>query len=154
MFDWKKALLLARNTPDASPGARRVQLAVSFAAAATKAAIQYVRITAQQIDADRASLNNKPIELDVTQPRDSSTNPTLFPSGTGKDNFEAYSVSAADGSTRTRIAIVVKLDTAASKFLHRTTSTDTVRIRGTARTTPDAGALSIVVDTAEAAVKG
>jgi hypothetical protein len=50
-----------------------------------------------------------------------------------------------------RIAIVVKLDTAASRFIHRGTSTDMVRIRGTARTTPDAGALSIVVDTAEAA---
>jgi hypothetical protein len=151
MFDWKKALVLARNTPDASPGARRVQLAISFANTVTKAAIQYVRITAQQIDADRFSLDNKPVELDVMQPRDASTNPSLFPSGTGKDNFEAYSVSAAEGSTRTRIAIVVKLDTAASKFMHRSTSTDTVRIRGTARTTPDAGALSIVVDTAEAA---
>jgi hypothetical protein len=151
LFDWKKALILARNTPDTSPGARRVQLAVSFAATDTKADVQYVRITAQQIDAGRASLDNKPVELDVTQARDSSTNSTLFPSGMGKDNYEAYSVSAAEGTTRTRIAIVVKLDTAASRFIDRATSTDTVRIRGTARTTADAGALSVVVDTAEAA---
>ena len=67
------------------------------------------------------------------------------------DNLEAYSVSAAEGSTRTRITIVIKLDTAASKGIRRGASTDTVRIGGIARTTPDPGALSIVVDTAEAA---
>ena len=82
LFDWKKAFVFARTTPDASPGARRLQLTTSFAATVAKVTVQYVRITAQQIDGDRASLNNTPVELDITQARDSSTNPTLFPSGT------------------------------------------------------------------------
>jgi hypothetical protein len=151
LFDWKKALALAQVTSDAGPGAHRRPLAVAFSAPQTRAEREYKRITSQEIDADRASLNNKAIELDVTQVRDSSTNSSLFPAGTEKNNFTAYSVATTGGDTRTRIAIIVKLDTAASKLISRGASNDVFRIRGTAFVPGDSSALSIVVDAAETA---
>jgi hypothetical protein len=93
-------------------------------------------------------LDNKQIELDVTEVRDSCANPSLFPSGTDQNNFAACTVTAVDGPTRTRIAIVVKFDTAAAKLIDRMTPTDKLRSRGTVRTAPDSSMLSIVVDTA------
>ncbi|MCU1255671.1 MAG: hypothetical protein JWM83_1970 [Candidatus Angelobacter sp.] len=151
IFNWKKAVGLAQETSIAEVGARRVRPSVSFKTIQTRVAVDYTRITSQEIDANHASLNNKPVELDVTQARDSSTNPSLFPAGTERDNFDAYSVIPVDGATRTRIAIIIRLDTAASKLIRCRTSTDTLRIRGTVCATGDSGALSIVVDTAEAA---
>jgi hypothetical protein len=151
VFDWKKALALAQETSDAGPGAHRRNLAVAFSAPQARAEREYTRITGQEIDAGRASLNNKTIELDVTQARDSSTNSSLFPAGTERDNFTAYSVTTAGGDTRTRIAIIVKLDTAASKLIGRGASTDVFRIRGTAFVPGDSNVLSIVVDSAQTA---
>ena len=87
----------------------------------------------------------------MTQVRDSSTNSSLFPAGTEKNNFTAYSVATTGGDTRTRIAIIVKLDTAASKLISRGASNDVFRIRGTAFVPGDSSALSIVVDAAETA---
>jgi hypothetical protein len=150
VYDWKKALALAQETSDAEPGAHKLKLTVSFAAAHARAEIQYAQITPQAIDVDHASLDNKPVELEVTEARSSSTNPSLFPAGTTRDDYEAYSVATVGDATRTRIAIIVRLDTAASKVLDRTTPTDKLRIRGTARVPLDPGGLSIVVDTAEA----
>jgi hypothetical protein len=151
LFDWKKALALAQATSDAEPGAHRRKLAVVFSTPPVRAVLEYRRITSQEIDAERSSLNNKPIELDVTQARDSSTNSSLFPADTESDNFAAYSVTTAGGDTRTRIAIIVRLDTAASKLISRSASNDVFRIRGTAFVPGDSSALSIVVDAAETA---
>ena len=53
-------------------------------------------------------------------------------------------------ATRTRIAVIVRRDTNASKLLGRAQSTDKLRIRGTARLPRDPGALAIVADSAEA----
>ena len=58
-------------------------------------------------------------------------------------------VAAADGTTRTRLAIVVKLDTAASNLMRRMNARDKVRVLGTAHTKSDSSSLSIVVDSAE-----
>ncbi|HET8889251.1 MAG TPA: right-handed parallel beta-helix repeat-containing protein [Candidatus Angelobacter sp.] len=151
LFDWKKALALAQGTSDAEPGAHRRKLAVAFSAPQARAPLEYTRITSREIDADHALLDHKAVELDVTQVRDSSTNSSLFPDGTEKDNFSAYSVTTASDATRTRIAIIVKLDTAASKLISRGASTDVFRIRGIVRVPADSSALSIVVDAAEAA---
>ena len=86
----------------------------------------------------------------MTEMRDSSTNPSFFSAGTGNDNFAALSATAVDGTTRTRLVIIVKLDTAASKLIQRMTSRDNLRIRGTAHMNPSSSYLSIVVDSAEA----
>ncbi len=148
VFDWKKALALAQETAEAEPGAHRRKLAVAFSAQQSRPVIEYTRVTSQEIDTKNVSLDNQPIELDVTELRDSSTNSSLFAPGTDRSNFAACTVTAVDGPTRTRIAIVVKLDTAAAKTLNRITPTDKVRIRGIARRAPDSQILSIVVDTA------
>ncbi len=150
VFDWKKALALAQETPAAGPGAHRVKLAVSFAAVRARAEVQYAPITPQAIDADHASLENKPVEMAITEARSSSTNPSLFPTGTTSDDYEAYSVATVGDATRTRMVIIVRRDTTASKLLNRTTPTDKLRIRGTARIPGNPSALSIVVDSAEA----
>jgi hypothetical protein len=149
-FDWKKALDLAQDESIAGAGAHRLKLAVSFAAPRSQASVEYTQITPQSIDADHASLDNKSVELEVTEARSSSSNPSLYPAGTTSDDYVAYSVAAAGDTTRTRIAIVVRLDTAASKLLDHTTPTDRLRIRGTARVPGNPSALSIVVDSAEA----
>ena len=86
----------------------------------------------------------------MTEARSSSTNASLYPTGTTSDDYVAYSVATAGDATRTRVAIVVRLDTAASKLLDGTTPTDKLRIRGTARVPGNPSALSIVVDSAEA----
>ncbi len=114
------------------------------------AASDHTRISAAEVDANRAALDNKPVEIDVTQVRDSSSNPSLFPAGTDKNNFTAYSVTAAEGETRTRLAIVVRDDTDASKQIRRSLPTDRLRVRGSAHLTSGSSGLSIVVDEVEA----
>jgi len=150
VFDWKKAIALAQEAPPDGPGAHRPKLTVSFAAPRSQPAVEYTPITAEAIDADHASLDNKPVELEITEACSSAANPSLFPAGTTSDDYVAYSVAAAGDATRTRIAIVVRLDTAASKLLDRSVPTDKLRIRGTARVPVNPSVLSIVVDTAEA----
>ena len=150
VFDWKKALALAQDTPADSPGAHRPKLAVSFAAPRSQVSVEYTPITPEAIDADHAALDNKAVELEVTEARSSSSNPSLYPAGTTSDDYVAYSVATPGDATHTRIAIIVKLDTAVSKVLDRTTPTDKLRIRGTARVPGNPSALSIVVDSAEA----
>ncbi len=150
VFDWQKALVLAQDESLAGPGPHRLKLTVSFAAAQAKPTVAYTPITPQSIDADHASLDKQSVELEVTEARSSYANPSWFPSGTTSDDYTAYTVATAGDATRTRIAIVVRLDTAASKLLDRTTPTDKLRIRGTARVPGNPSALSIVVDSAEA----
>lgn len=145
--DWKKALALVQETPEAGPGAHRLKLSVSFAAVRARAEIQYAPITPQAIDADHASLDNKPVELLVTETR-SSSNQSIFPEGMTDDDYAAYSVATVGDVTRTRIAILVRLDTTASKVLNRVNTSDKLRIRGTARVPANPSALSIVVDSA------
>jgi len=149
-FDWQKALRLVQDESAAGPGAHTQKLAVSFTAAQAKPNIAYMPITPQAIDADHASLDNQSVELEVTEARSSYANPSWFPSGMTSDDYTAFTVATAGDATRTRIAIVVRLDTAASKLLDRTTPTDKLRIRGTARVPGNPSALSIVVDSAEA----
>ena len=97
--------MLARDAAEPGPGAHKQKLVVSFAAVQPKPSIEYTRIRAEAIDENRDSLESKAVELDVTQLRESSANPALFPTGTDKRNFTAYSVVAAEGQTRTRLAI-------------------------------------------------
>jgi hypothetical protein len=149
-FDWKKTLLLVQEASDAGPGAHKRKLDLSFSAPqGAKPQVQYTQISAQQIDAGPAALDNMAVELEVRETRSSSANPSLFPAGTTTDDYAAYSVTLAGDAARTRIAIIVRLDTATSKLLDRITATDTLRIRGIARATPDPNALSIVVDNAQ-----
>jgi hypothetical protein len=150
VFDWQKALVLAQDESVAGPGAHRRPLAVSFAATQAKLAVEYTPITPQAIDADHGALDNQPVELEITDARSSYANPSWFPSGTTSNDYAAFTVATVADATRTRIAIVVRLDTAASKLLDRTTPTDKLRIRGTARVPGNPSALSIVVDSAEA----
>ncbi len=150
-FDWKKAMDLALQSATPAAGAHRKQIALAFSAGqAPKAAVDYVRVPAEHLDAVRADLNGKPIEMDVSDLRESSTNAGLFPQGTSKNDYTAFSVAiVADGdSPRTRLAVVAKDDTAAAKCLSRMVPTDKVRVRGTAYTAPESYQLSILVDSA------
>jgi len=149
IFDWKQALVLAREMSEGGPGAHRSTLAVSFAPERPRTSVEYALVTPQAIDADPVSLDNRAVELDVTEARSSSTDPALYPTGITSDDYAAYSVATAGDATRTRVAILVKLDTAASKLLDHTNLTDKLRVRGTARVPGNPRALSIVVDKAE-----
>lgn len=149
-FDWQKAIALAQDESIGGAGAHTHKLAVSFAAAQSRPDIAYTAITPQAIDADHASLDNQPVELEVTDARVSYANPSWFPSGMTSEDYAAYTVATAGDATRTRVAIVVRLDTAASKLLDRTVPTDKLRVRGTARVPGNSSLLSIVVDSAEA----
>jgi hypothetical protein len=123
---------------------------VSFAAAQSKPDVAYTAITSQTIDADYASLDHQPVELEITEARSSYANPSWFPSGMTSEEYAAYTVATAGDASRTRVAIIVRLDTAASKLLGRTVPTDRLRVRGTARVPGNPSVLSIVVDSAEA----
>jgi hypothetical protein len=149
LYDFKKALVLATDGADTAPGAHRKKLEISFGTAQVKPQITYKPITAAELDEMRASLDQQPIELDVTQLRDSSSNPSVFPTGTDKKDYSAYAVAAVDGQTRTRLAIVVRDDTEVSKRIRRAQSTDKLHVRGTAFTTSGASGLSIIVDALE-----
>jgi hypothetical protein len=149
MYDWSKALLLFRESSETGPGAHKVPLTVSFAAVSERPDVQYTRVTPQGIDADRSSLDTKPIELEVTQPRGSSTNSSVYPADLTDSEYDAYAVAAVPEATRTRIAVIVRRDTNVSKLLSRAQPTDKLRVRGTARLARDPGALAIVADTAE-----
>lgn len=127
----------------------RTQLNVSFAAVRARAEIQYASVTPQDIDSDLASLDNKPVELAITETRSSSYNPSLFPPGMSSDEYIAYSVATAGEATRIRVTLIVRLDTAVSKLMGRINNNDKLRIRGTARALGNPNALSIVVDSAE-----
>jgi hypothetical protein len=146
-LDWKKALALVQQMPADGPGVHTRKLAVSFRAPrAAQPEIQYAQLTSQQIDAGPAALDNVAVELEVREARSSSHNPTLFPDGIAEDDYAAYSVTVTGDATRTRVTIIVCLDTAASKLLDRVSPTDTLHVRGTARATRDPNALSIIVD--------
>lgn len=152
VFDYRKALALARDASEPHQGARKQKLSVSFTAAQSpKPTVEYTRINAAEVDANRASLDDKPVEIEVTHISESSANPSLFPAGTDKNNFKAYSVTAAESETRTRLAIVAKDDTDAGKRIRRSISTDKLRIRGRAYNTSGSSGLSILVDSVEAA---
>jgi hypothetical protein len=149
IYDYKKALALATDGADTAPGAHRKNLEVSFGTAPVRPSSEYSPINAADLDEKRASLEQKPIELNVTQLRDSSSNPSVFPAGTGKNDYSAFSVVAVDAQTRTRLAIVVRDDTDVSKRIRRALPTDKLHIRGIAYTTSGTSGLSIVVDAFE-----
>jgi hypothetical protein len=149
IFDWKEALELAQDQSVGGPGAHRVSLAVSFAATHAKAEVANTRVEGENIDAGPAALDSKTIELDLTDTRISSADPSLFPAGTSGDDFVAYNARTTGETTRTRIAMIVRQDTATSRRLDRTVPGDKLRVRGTARTPGDPSVLAIVVDSAE-----
>ncbi len=149
VFDWQKALVLAQDTPATDRARTESNWRCHSRYLDRRRIVEYTPITPQVIDADHASLDNKAVELEVTEASSYSNNPSLFPTGTTSDDYVAYSVSTPGDATRTRLAIVVQLDTAASKLLDRTVPTDKLRIRGTARVPGNPSMLSIVVDTAE-----
>jgi hypothetical protein len=151
VFDYKKAMALVTEGPDSVPGAHRKTLEVSFRELEAKPQITYTPITAADVDAQRESLNGKPIELTVSQVRDSSSTPSSYAPGTDKKNYTAYGVAAVDGNTRTRLSIVIREDTDASKRMRRVQSSDKLLVRGTAYAIQGTSGLAILVDTFDVA---
>ena len=149
VFDWKKAVALFQETPASEPGIHHRKLAVSFAPPRAQREVQYAKLTPQAIDAGHAAWDNKSVELLVTQSGSNSSNSSYFPVGLSSDDYDSYSAATVGDPTRVRLAILVRLDTAASKVVRHTTSSDKLRICGTARVPLNTSALSIVVDTAE-----
>lgn len=148
-YDWKKTMDLALQSAAPAAGAHRCRLTVAFSAGQRpKAAVDYTHVSAEHLDSVRADLNGKSVEIDVSDLRDSSRNPSVYPPGTDRNDYTAYSVTITGESTRTRVAVVVRNDTTASKYLTRTVEADKIRIRGTAYTPPQSSFVSIVVDSA------
>ena len=148
-YPYAKALALVTEGDEAVPGARRRKLAVSFGMVQAKEQITYMPVKGSELDALRDSLNLKAIELDLTELRDSSTNPAVFAPGTSKTDYSAFSVTIVDAQTRTRVAMVIRDDTDVSRRMGKVRSTDRLRVRGTAYHTSGASGLSIVVDSFE-----
>jgi hypothetical protein len=151
VYDYKKAIALFTDGADSVPGAHRKRLEVAFHEGQAKPQVTYTPIKAADVDAQRESLNGKPIEVLVKELRDNSTNPSTFAPGTDKKNYSSYSVTAVDGDVRTRLYIVIREDTNVSKRIRTVTSTDKLVVRGTAFTTQNAGALTILVDSFDVA---
>ena len=149
VFDYRAALQLATESAESVPGAHRKKLGVSFGSVQAKAQVQYTSVKAGEIDALRESLNLKPIELDVTQLRDSSTNPSVFAPGTTKNDYSAFGVVGVEAESRTRLTIVIRDDTEASRRIRRVQATDKLHVRGTAHTTSGTSGLTILVDSFE-----
>lgn len=146
VYDFKMALALVTDDAEGVAGAHRKKLEVSFGSLKPKAEVSYTQVLAAELDTLRESLNQKPIELDITQLRDSSTNPSVFAPGTDRKDYSAFGVVAVDAQTRTRIAIVIRADTEVSRRIGRVQVTDRLHVRGTAYHTSGASGLSIVVD--------
>ena len=101
------------------------------------------------VNAPQAAVKPYATLLDVTELRDSSTNPSVFAPGTTKTDYSAFSVAAVDAQTRTRVAIVVRDDTDVSRRIGKVRMTDKLHVRGTAFHTSRGSGLSIVVDSFE-----
>lgn len=150
-YDWKQALALFAEGADSAPGAHRRRPEVVFQAAQAKVEKTYTPLDAAQLDALRPTLNEKPVSLNVTQLRDSSTNVSVYAPGTNRTDYRAYGVAAVDAQTRTRLAIVVRADTDASRRIGRVQPTDKLNVRGTAYHTSGEGGLTILVDSFDVA---
>jgi len=148
-YDWQKALALVQDGTQ-ERGARRVKLTVAFSDPVVKPAANYSSISAQIIDENHAGLDNKAVEIVVTGMRSSAGDVSAFPLGVSPEDYAAYDVNTPGQGTSTRLAILVRLDTSASKLLDRSVPGDNLRIRGTARIPSNPNMLSIVVDSAEA----
>ncbi|HZF19174.1 MAG TPA: hypothetical protein VE008_05645, partial [Burkholderiales bacterium] len=151
VYDYKKAMAFWTDGPDGVPGAHRKKLDITFHETKAKPQVTYTTVKAADLDAQRDSLNGKPIELTLKELRDNSSNPSTFAPGTDKKNYSSYSVSAVDGDVRTRLYITIREDTDVSKRIRRVTNTDKLIVRGTAYTTQNASALTILVDTFDVA---
>ena len=146
-YDWQKALALFTAGADSVPGAHRRKLeAPLFGTLTAKTAVEYTPINAAELDAQRDSLDGKPVTLTITQLRDSSSNPSVFAPGTDKKDYSAYGVVAVDAPTRTRLAIVVRADTDVSRRMGRVQASDKLNVRGTAYHTSGQSGLTILVD--------
>ena len=151
VYDYKKAMAFWTDGPDSVPGAHRKKLDITFHETKVKPQVTYTTVKAADLDAQRDSLNGKPIELTLRELRDNSSNPSTFAPGTDKKNYSSYSVSAVDGDVRTRLYITIREDTDVSRRIRRVTNTDKLIVRGTAYTTQNASALTILVDTFDVA---
>ncbi|HEX6685324.1 MAG TPA: right-handed parallel beta-helix repeat-containing protein [Candidatus Limnocylindrales bacterium] len=144
------AVSLVTGTPPGQPGARATAITVSIAEeAAPGPAVEYRSVDHAAIDADPAALDGTPIDLEVTDARSSATNTALYPDGTTRDDYEAFSVTAVGGSTRTRLAVIIRLDTAASRAFANVVPSDTVRVRGVGRLILNGSTLAVVADAVE-----
>jgi hypothetical protein len=152
VYDYRKALAFWTDGADTIAGAHRKKLDVVFHETRAKAQIPYTRVNAADIDAQRESLNGKPIEVLVKDLRDSGANPSTYAPGTDTRNFSSYGVAAAEqGDVRTRLYITIPMDTDVSKRIRKVVNTDKLIIRGTAFTTQNTSAVSILVDSFEIA---
>ncbi len=149
-YDWQKALALFTDGAESASGAHRRKLHTPvFGTVTTKEQVTYTAVKGTELDALRDSLNEKPIELDIIQMRDSSSNPSLFAPGMNRNDYSAYGVQAADAQTRTRIAVLVRADTDVSRRISRVQTSDKLHVRGTAYHTSGQSGLSIVIDSFE-----
>jgi hypothetical protein len=147
VYDYRKALAFWTEGADNIPGAHKKKLDVVFHDARIKPQITYTPVKAADLDAQRESLSGKPIEILVRELRDSASNPSSYSPGTDSRNFSSYGVAAAEEAiVRTRLYITIPLDTDVSKRIRKVVNTDKLIIRGTAFTTQNKTALSILVD--------
>jgi hypothetical protein len=150
VYDYQKALDFWIDGADSIPGAHRKKLDVVFHQARIKPQISYTPVKATDIDAQRESLNGKPIEILVKDLRDSGSNPSTYSPGTDSRNFSSYGVATAEqADVRTRLYITIPLDTEVHKRIRKVVNTDKVTVRGTAYSTQNTSALSILVDSVE-----
>ncbi len=146
-LEWKKAIALVQEAGTGA-GAHRAPAPVVFGPGrGARPVVQYLKLRPAELDARRAGLEKQTVELEVQEVRSSLTE-ALFPADTSKNDYDAYTVSLTGGDSQTRVALVVRRDTAASKAIDRVGMRDTVRVRGMARLTGSRG-VSIVVDSLE-----
>ena len=149
-YDWKSALAFFAKGVESDPGAHLRKLdSPLFGSMTAKPLVTYMQVKGAEFDELRNSLDRKPIELDLTQLRDSSTNPLLFAPDTNRTDYIAYSVEMVGTQTRTRIALIVRADTQVSRRMNKVQQSDKLHVRGTAYHTSGVSGLSIIVDSFE-----
>ena len=150
VYDYRKALALWTDGADSIPGAHRKKLEVDFHEARIEPQVSYTPVMAADIDAQRESLNEQPIEILVKDLRDAGSNPASYSPGADSKNFRSYGVAAAEeADVRTRLYITIPLDSDVHRRIRKVVNTDTLIIRGTAFATQNKSALSILVDSFE-----
>lgn len=141
-----KAMELA-GAESTTVGARRVPLTATFTGATTAEGNKtYQKITFEQVATGRDALAGQPVEFDAKPPRSAGSGGTP-PADLSADLFTGYVMQTTDGShPRLPITIFVRRDSAASRVMERSTTTDTVKVRGMARVLPNYRGLVVVAD--------
>ena len=144
VYDYRNADALVIDESDVGPGAHRRKLTVLITEDPLEVKYNYVRISAADLE-PRERLNQQAIELDITDCREGSSNASLFPTGTTNAEYSACNVTALQGDSRTRVAIILKDGTQASKTVKSSGAVSRFRVRGVAYVTNSINGLAIVV---------